>query len=190
MNLNSPCSLATAQPSTPRAPRVALSRRVSVEAYVSAQQSTTEAQAWVSDTHANPCRPCNFESSPPQRARAFVSLIWRIKNRGTFQLLARSGARARQGPVVVRFLPNDAAGHPAYPPSVGYVVSRRVGGAVTRNRVRRRLRAGVHLHRAMLVDGATYLVSAQPEAAHTKSSELHEALCGALSKAQDALMSR
>ena len=90
----------------------------------------------------------------------------------------------------MKFLPNDPTGDAARPPIVGYAVSRRVGGAVVRNRVRRRLRAGVHLHRGMLVGGATYLVSAQPETAHAKSAELHEALCGALSKAQDALMSR
>lgn len=91
---------------------------------------------------------------------------------------------------MVRFLPKDAADRPPCPPRVGYAVGRRVGGAVVRNRVRRRLRAGVHVHRAILVDGATYLVSAQPEAARAESAELHEALCGALSKAHDALVAR
>lgn len=101
-----------------------------------------------------------------------------------FQVLARSGARARQGPVAVRFLRVA----PASPPRVAYAVSRRVGGAVVRNRVRRRLRAGVQLNGAMLVDGAAYLVSADPEAARTESAALHRAVRDVLAKARAALV--
>lgn len=83
----------------------------------------------------------------------------------------------------MRFLRVD----PAAPPRVAYTVSRRVGGAVVRNRVRRRLRAGVQLHRAMLVDGAAYLVSAEPEAARTESVELHRAVHDVLARARAVL---
>lgn len=58
------------------------------------------------------------------------------------------------------------------PARVGFVVSKAVGTAVTRNRVKRRLR---HLMRARvdrLADGSTLVLRAQPAAAEATSSEL------------------
>ncbi len=62
----------------------------------------------------------------------------------------------RRGPVAVRFLPGD---DPGRPPAVAFAVTRSVGDAPDRNRVRRRLRAAVRNHAAELAPGA-YLVSA------------------------------
>jgi ribonuclease P protein component len=55
---------------------------------------------------------------------------------------------------------------------VAYSVGRKVGGAVVRNRVRRRLRAAVRELDALLVPGAAYLVSAGPAAAVVRYQEL------------------
>jgi ribonuclease P protein component len=58
------------------------------------------------------------------------------------------------------------------PPRVAYGVGRDIGGAVARNRVRRRLRAAVAACEARLADGTAYLVSAGPEALTMPFSEL------------------
>jgi ribonuclease P protein component len=58
------------------------------------------------------------------------------------------------------------------PPRVAYAVGRRVGGAVARNRVRRRLRAVVAAEAAVLAPAHVYLVGAGPAAAKTSYREL------------------
>jgi ribonuclease P protein component len=50
-------------------------------------------------------------------------------------------------------------------PGVAYAVGRPTGGAVARNRVRRRLRAAVREHASLLRADSTYLVAAGPGAA-------------------------
>ena len=66
--------------------------------------------------------------------------LWRIRDRGTFAAMRRSGRRARRGLVTVTWLaPADAAGDP---PRIAFAVPGR-SGAVVRNRVRRRLRAAL-----------------------------------------------
>lgn len=49
------------------------------------------------------------------------------------------------------------------PARVAYTVGRRTGGAVARNRVRRRLRAALGHHAEELRPGSAYLVGAGPE---------------------------
>jgi ribonuclease P protein component len=67
------------------------------------------------------------------------------------------------------------------PPRVAYAVGRPVGGAVVRNRVRRRLRAATRAHAAALSPGHAYLVHAAPGAAGRSyadmSADLELALC-------------
>lgn len=62
-------------------------------------------------------------------------------------------------------------GAPTDPPRVAYAVGRKVGGAVVRNRLRRRLRAVVAELGPALQPGA-YLVGAGPEAAPLSFGEL------------------
>ncbi|MGH9190794.1 MAG: ribonuclease P protein component [Acidimicrobiales bacterium] len=65
--------------------------------------------------------------------------IWAVRGRTDFEDLRRSGHRVRRGPLTVTWL----AGEPTGPPRVGYAIGRNLGGAVVRNRLRRRLRAVV-----------------------------------------------
>lgn len=58
------------------------------------------------------------------------------------------------------------------PARVGFVVSKAVGTAVTRNRVKRRLRHLMRPRVDRLVPGSTLVVRAQPAAAAATSSEL------------------
>ncbi len=60
----------------------------------------------------------------------------------------------------------------AGPPAVAYAIGRRVGNAVTRNRVRRRLRSAVVRHSASLRPGHAYLVGVAPAAATVSYAEL------------------
>lgn len=62
------------------------------------------------------------------------------------------------------------------PPRVAYAVGRRVGNAVVRNRVRRRLRAATRVHADTLVPGRAYLVSAAGAAAASTYADLSAAL--------------
>ncbi len=81
----------------------------------------------------------------------------------------------RRGPVTVTWVP----GEPDEPTRVAYTVGRKVGGAVVRNRVRRRLRAVVREARESLRPGA-YLLGAGAEAATMPYGELRAAVCEAL----------
>jgi ribonuclease P protein component len=58
------------------------------------------------------------------------------------------------------------------PPRVAYAVGRAVGNAVTRNRVRRKLRAATVENVELLQRGSGYLVRARPGAAATPTAEL------------------
>jgi ribonuclease P protein component len=60
----------------------------------------------------------------------------------------------------------------ADPPRVAYSVGRPVGGAVARNRLRRRLRVAMGAHADLLEPGHGYLVRADAAAAATDSAEL------------------
>jgi ribonuclease P protein component len=91
--------------------------------------------------------------------------LWRISDRRTFSALRRRGRRARSGPITMTWLrpePQD----PVTPPRVGFAVGRNVGGAVVRNRIRRRLRAGFReLQRSEGLPAGAYLVGATAEVA-------------------------
>ena len=56
----------------------------------------------------------------------------------------------------------------------GFVTSKRVGGAVVRNRVRRRLRAVVRKHQEGLRDGLWVVTVARPPAARVSSRALED----------------
>jgi ribonuclease P protein component len=63
---------------------------------------------------------------------------------------------------------------------VAYAVGRRVGNAVTRNRVRRRLRTALLADRAVVRSDSAYLVGATPAAAGASFAELRDALADCL----------
>ena len=98
-------------------------------------------------------------------------MVWRVRERKTFDVLARRGARGRSGPVRVRFVPEDNLSVAR----VAYSVGRRVGGAVVRNRLRRRLRSVVaDLDSDRGLRSGAYLVSADGDASPLSSAGLRE----------------
>jgi ribonuclease P protein component len=69
------------------------------------------------------------------------------------------------------------------PPRFGYTVSKKVGGAVVRNRVRRRLRAlTAALDPATLTPGFDYVLIARPAAAERSFADLKNDLDQALTR--------
>ncbi len=74
-------------------------------------------------------------------------------------------------------------GSPSEPPRVAYAVGRRAGGAVARNKVRRRLRAATRAHARELQPGRAYLVGI----VGARVSESYSALSSSLEAALRAL---
>ena len=104
--------------------------------------------------------------------------LWRIRDRATFAELRRHGRRGRSGPVAVTWLPATSED----PPRVAFSVGRRVGTAVVRNRLRRRLQAWLREHAGELAGGA-YLVTVDPPAAALSGDAVRRALATALADA-------
>ena len=73
-------------------------------------------------------------------------------------------------------------GADAAPAQVGFVVGRTVGGAVVRNRVRRRLRHLTRAHLQRLPQSTRLVVRALPPAAGLSSRELGDALARCLDR--------
>jgi ribonuclease P protein component len=97
--------------------------------------------------------------------------LGRVREHRTFRALRRAGRRGRSGPVaVIALVDGDGSTGDRAAVRAAFAVGRRVGPAVVRNRVRRRLRAIVG--GLDLAPGA-YLVTASPEAATTSYDDLH-----------------
>ncbi|MDQ2727383.1 MAG: ribonuclease P protein component [Actinomycetota bacterium] len=92
--------------------------------------------------------------------------VWRVQRRSSFENFGR-GRRGRAGPITVSWVP----GQPTEPPRVAYAIGKRVGPAVVRNRLRRRLRMIVREVAPTLPPGA-YLIGAGPPAALSSYDEL------------------
>ena len=71
-------------------------------------------------------------------------------------------------------------GSPSEPPRVAYAIGRRAGGAVARNKVRRRLRAATRAHAEELEPGRAYLVGVVGSQALAPYSTLSASLQAAL----------
>lgn len=106
-----------------------------------------------------------------------------VRTRQEFDALSRSRARGRSGPIRVTRAPLLDSSGDRVPgePHVAYAVSTRVGSAVVRNRVRRRLRAV--MSSLDPDDGLTpglYLVATRPEVVDLPWDELRHHVSTAL----------
>jgi ribonuclease P protein component len=91
-----------------------------------------------------------------------------MRRRAEFTATVRHGGRAATPLLVGHLAP--PSGESA--PRVGFVVGRAVGGAVERNRVRRRLRHLVRARFERLPAGSTLVLRATPAAASATSTRL------------------
>jgi ribonuclease P protein component len=141
------------------------------EAHVPTEHPTAQEAPRLPVPHAHARRSGRDQGPSPARPHAPLGLIRRVRGRATFAALAGAERHARDS-ITVRCIPG---GTPT-PPRVAYGVGRAVGGAVARNRVRRRLRAALGECEAQLVPGAAYLVSAGREVLTMPFSQLVDAL--------------
>lgn len=114
----------------------------------------------------------------------------RLHTSEEFAAVVRLGRRSASPRMVVHLLTGRPGGEPDQAPRAGFVVSGKVGNAVVRHRVTRRLRALVRPQLAGLPAGTDVVVRALPAAASATSAELgtdlRAALAGALRKSRSA----
>lgn len=106
----------------------------------------------------------------------------RLRRSADFAAAVRGGRRVGRGTLVVHLLLEEPA--QATTARAGFVVSKAVGGAVVRNKVRRRLRHLVRPLLADLPDGSSLVVRALPAAAGASFSTLEGDLEAALTAAR------
>jgi len=83
--------------------------------------------------------------------------VGRVRDRRTFEALRRSRARGRSGPVTVITVQEPTASEAR----VAFAIGTNVGGAVVRNRLRRRLRAAAA---ELALPPGAYLLRVGPDA--------------------------
>lgn len=110
----------------------------------------------------------------------------RMRRSADFSTAVRTGARGGR-PCLVVHLARAEAATVHTPSTVGLVVSRAVGGAVVRNRVRRRLRHLAAARLGQLPPGSRLVVRALPPAAGVTGTELAADLDSALARAVSRL---
>ncbi|MEV1107176.1 ribonuclease P protein component [Micromonospora sp. NPDC049751] len=124
----------------------------------------------------------------------------RLRRSTDFAAAVRGGRRVGRGAVVVHLTMPSATDHstttspeparepgaeqPSAPARAGFVVSKAVGNAVVRNKVRRRLRALVRERLDALPDGSTLVVRALPAAAEASYARLTTDLDAAIAVAR------
>ena len=101
----------------------------------------------------------------------------RLKARKDFANVYRKGRAWANQFLVLRALPNDLPYH-----RCGFVASKRVGKAVVRNRLKRRLREG--LRHLTVQPGWDFVLLARPPAARASYDELREAIAKLLARAR------
>ena len=100
-----------------------------------------------------------------------------VRGRKSFAALSRHGHRVREGPLTVIHRADDTA------PRVAFAVGRKVGPAVVRNRLRRRLRA---LWRQATPAEGDYLIVVAPGAADLSFAQLQARLEAAMARLEPA----
>jgi ribonuclease P protein component len=148
------------------------------ETDVPAEQSEAQEEARLPSPDAQSSGPRRHSTPAQQGPLQAFRLIWRVRGQASFRALAR-GRRYAAGDLEVRTV---ALGSSHEPPRVAYAVGRTVGNAVTRNRVRRKLRTATRENIDLLRGGSGYLVRAHSGAVVTPTSELASALRAILSR--------
>jgi len=161
------------------------------EADLSAQQSPAQAHAWVPRADADALRSGRHFGAPSKRTQEArcvnrghhggpsnppgalepvagegFSRGDRLRKRREFEECYASGTRVSGRHLLVFLLPE------AGPSRLGISVPRRVGGAVVRNRVRRRLREIFRRNRALLRIPVRLVIHARPSAAAASFEDL------------------
>jgi ribonuclease P protein component len=127
------------------------------EAHLSAPQPPQGKAPWLQAPHGHESRAGHPQSAPAKGPAPADGLIWRVRGRSDFEELRRART-ARSGPLIVSWCPSlDQE-----PPAWAFSISKKVGNAVVRNRLRRQLREAAR--RLQPLPAGKYLVRTQPQA--------------------------
>jgi ribonuclease P protein component len=96
----------------------------------------------------------------------------RLRSSGDFSAALRGRGSARAGSALIVVHASSVDARAGRLPRVGFVVSKAVGGAVVRNRVKRRLRAQMVTRLDRIPAGTDVVVRANPVAAQAISTDL------------------
>ncbi len=109
----------------------------------------------------------------------------RVRRSIDYRRISRTAARhgSREFVVLVAPLGHFGDGQPASTRRLGLTVSRKVGNAVARNHVKRRVREWFRAERSALPENVDLVVIAKPGAAELDSAELRASLHHALASA-------
>lgn len=107
----------------------------------------------------------------------------RLRAQRDFARIRQNPAGSWPHPLLVLYLAPNELGEPR----LGITVSSRVGNAVTRNRVRRRLREAMQRRLAALPHSSDVILVARPRSARASWAELNAALDAVLRRASDSL---
>lgn len=154
---------------------------------------------WLPPAHVNQGRPPSYsESAPPGPLKA-IGLIEPLRSRASFAALSSHGRRRQGRWCWVRFAPFPAeSGTSDVAPDVdadqpspcvsqiGYAIGKKVGNAVVRNRIRRRLRPIVAAEADQLASGIYLIGVKNDQAARISHEELHDDLRTTLAAASRA----
>lgn len=157
------------------------------QAHFPAEQSASQSYPWLPSPDAYPCRACHPRGPSSQGSRKAVCLsagtvlprAARMRSSEEFRSTVSGGVRVGRKTLVVHARRTGGE----HPVRVGFVVSKAVGKAVTRNRVKRQLRHLVRDQLDQVPAGATFVVRALPAAATDDfRSDLQSAWSKALSR--------
>ena len=118
------------------------------ETYLPAEPAPSREDAWLPGAHENEGRAEGAQATACEGTQAAGGLSGRLPRHerltrsADFQALFQQGKRIDRSSLIVLWRPSDAERR------AGFAVSRHVGGAVKRNRVRRRLREAYRRARA------------------------------------------
>jgi len=124
------------------------------------------------DDRATTARP----GSTPNPSRRRWQKNLRVRTRRDFLIIQKKGRPSHSANFVILSLERVPPGESRF----GFSVSRKVGNAVVRNRVKRRLREFVRLHRERFARARDFVVIAKPGAAKLPYAKLAEELRGPL----------
>jgi ribonuclease P protein component len=108
--------------------------------------------------------------APTPAGSFFFPRARRLTHRSEYERVKRDGITQRGKFLMLNVMPVENSG----PWRAGFVTSGRLGGAVVRNRVRRRLREIVRRHQHELRNGVWFVIIARHEAATASYSALKD----------------
>lgn len=149
---------------------------------VSAQEARAQARAWLHGPHGHEGRTPRARSSSGQGAQAAHRLtadaalermpaLPTLRRRADFEAIGRQGTARSTPLLVLRWMRSDRS-----ETRIGMSTPRTLGGAVQRNRVRRRLRELIRERLGRIGPGWDLLLIARPAAANASYAELGAAI--------------